>query len=312
MIEVDAVIVSYKSSATLRSCVEPLSAAHDVNVIVVDSASQDNTLASIADLAVTLVALDVNRGFAYGCNRGWRVGEAPAVLFLNPDARIDPDSIRRLKEVLDQDPTVGLVAPRITDDSGSLEFSIRRFPRLRSTYARAFFLHRLFPNASWSDEVTRERSTYDSPHSVEWVSGACMLVRRSALQQLGGWDEGFFLYGEDVDLCRRLWTAGYDIRYEPSAHVGHRGGGSAPRASLLPTLAASRIKYARLHFGRGTALLEEIGVAVGELTHAALTTKGAQARSGHLRAVLACMRPAAELRPSARPTSANVEPWNGN
>jgi N-acetylglucosaminyl-diphospho-decaprenol L-rhamnosyltransferase len=278
----DVVVVSYNSAGTLRAAVEPLAADGDVNVVVVDNASADHSTGTVADLGVTVLALTENHGFAYGCNRGWREGSAPTVLFLNPDARIGPDSLRLLVSALDADPTVGIVAPAISDEHGSPEFSLRRFPRLRSTFARAFFLHRVWPNASWTDEVVRDADAYRQAGDVEWVSGACMLVRRSLLDRLGGWDEGFFLYGEDVDLCRRAWDAGYRVRFEPSAHASHVGGVSAPRAQLLSLLAANRVRYARIHEGRVTAALERLGVAVGELTHAALSTKGATYRRGHL------------------------------
>ncbi len=276
----------------------------EINVIVADNASQDDSLAIVSDLSVTVIPLAENRGFAFGCNRGWQAGSAPAVLFLNPDARIDLGSVRQLVAVLDGNSSVGLVAPRIAAEDGSLEFSLRRFPRLRSTYARALFLHRLFPLAAWSDEVVRDPTAYERSREAEWVSGACVLVRRVALERVSGWDEGFFLYGEDVDLCRRLWRAGYEVRYEPAAEAVHVGGASAPRAGLLPTLAASRIRYASIHRGRAAALLERIGVAFGELTHAALTTKGRAVRAGHLRAfVRACSRHPDRFSHSTSPES---------
>jgi N-acetylglucosaminyl-diphospho-decaprenol L-rhamnosyltransferase len=309
---IDVVVVSYNSAGMLREAVEALAEEEDVDVIVVDNASEDASLATVANVAVATIAQGENRGFAFGCNRGWRRGSAPAVLFLNPDARIDAASLRRLAAVLQEDASVGLVAPCITGEDGSVEPSLRRFPRLRSTYARAFFLHRLLPHAAWTDEIVREPDAYTRPGTVEWVSGACVLARRSVLEELGGWDEGFFLYGEDVDLCRRVWRAGYTVRFEPSARAVHIGGASAPRAQLLPLLAASRVRYARLHHGRTGAALERAGVALGELTHAALTTKGSVARAGHLKAFLAtCSRRQETANRSAShdsvPTAVEVE-----
>ncbi len=219
MAVVDVVVVSYNSADTLRQCLSPLVTDQNVRVTVVDNASQDESIASVADLPVRVVALERNHGFAFGCNRGWEAGSAPYALFLNPDARIEPASIVQLVRVLREDPSVGLVAPRIVDEDGSLQFSVRRFPRLRSTYAQALFLHRVFPHATWTDEVIRDPLVYKRPGPVEWVSGACVLVRRSALEHIGGWDEGFFLYGEDIDICRRLWEAGFEVRIEPRVHA---------------------------------------------------------------------------------------------
>jgi N-acetylglucosaminyl-diphospho-decaprenol L-rhamnosyltransferase len=280
---VDVVVVSYNSEAHLRGCVEPLAGLPGVSVVVVDSASGDASLERVADLDVDTVPLAENRGFAHGCNAGWRRGSAPYVLFLNPDARIGVDALERLGAVLDENAAVGAVAPRILEADGSLDYSLRRFPRLRTTYAQALFLHRFFPRADWSDEVVRDPSAYKRRWSPDWVSGACLLVRRDALEALGGLDEGFFLYCEDIDLCRRLRNAGYDVRFEPEAEAVHEGGASTPRADLLPVLAASRIRYARKHQPSGVALVERVGVGLGALTHAFVTRGGAAARRGHLR-----------------------------
>ena len=245
-----------------------------MHVIVVDNASVDDSLEAVTDLPGTRLRLKTNIGFSAGCNRGWRAGTAPYVLFLNPDARVDAASVRRLASVLETNAAVGLIAPRLEGDDGSLEFSRRQFPRLRSTYSRALFLHRVFPHARWTDEVLRDPSDYEHAGSVEWVSGACVLVRRTWLERLSGWDERFFHYGSDIDICKRLWSTGQEVRFEPSAHVQHVGGVSVPRSELLSMLAESRIRYARLHHNRAYALAEQLGVALGELTHAVLSTKG--------------------------------------
>lgn len=291
MPEVDVVVVSYNSATELRACVEPLSAMDGVNVIVVDSASTDDSVASVADLPITVEALKANRGFAHGCNAGARLGNAPYVLLLNPDATLDEASLGRMVATAEADPSIGAVAPRIQELDGALDWSQRRFPRLRSTFAQALFLHRFFPLAPWTDELVRDAAAYDRPGSPEWASGACLLVRRTALEQLGGLDDGFFMYCEDMDLCRRLRDAGLDIRYDPGAVCIHEGGASAPRSSLLPVLAASRIRYARKHQPLHVALLERLGVVLGGLTHAVVTRGGRATRRGNLRAVARALSP---------------------
>jgi N-acetylglucosaminyl-diphospho-decaprenol L-rhamnosyltransferase len=282
---IDVVVVSYNSARDVRGCVEPLAGVDGLEVVVVDSASEDASLETVADLPLRTIALSENRGFAHGCNAGWRAGTAPFVLFLNPDARIDPASVQRLAATAEADARIGAVAPRIVEPDGTLDYSLRRFPRLRSTYAQALFLHLLAPRATWVDELVRDHDAYERPWSPDWVSGACLLVRRSLLEQLDGMDEGFFLYCEDVDLCRRVRDAGFDVRFEPQAEAVHIGGASLPRSSLLPVLAASRVRYARKHQPRHVALLERLGIALGALTHAAVTRRGRAARKGHLRAL---------------------------
>jgi GT2 family glycosyltransferase len=282
--DVDVVVVSYNSRKQLRACVSPLVRDPRIRVIVVDNASTDESLDAVADLPVTAVALDRNGGFAHGVNVGWRAADAPYVLLLNPDARIEPGSLYALTDVLERFPNVGAVAPRINHVDGSLDYSQRRFPRLRSTYAQAFFLHRLFPHATWVDELVRDETAYQRPGGPEWVSGACILLRRSVLEELDGLDEGFFMYCEDIDLCLRIWLAGHELRFEPSATVVHEGGGSAPRPSLLPTLAQSRLRYAAKYRTPAAAAIERFGIALGALTHLFVARGGRAARLGHARA----------------------------
>ena len=286
---VDVVVVSYNSRDELRGCVEGLAGRPGMSVIVVDNASSDGSLEVLSGMPVVAIAQAENRGFAHGCNAGWRSGSAPFVLFLNPDARIGEASLRSLVAVLERDPGVGAVAPRIHDGDGSLDHSLRRYPRLRSTYARALFLHRLFPGAEWTDELVRAPARYDVPGRPDWVSGACVLVRREVLESVGGMDERFFMYCEDIDLCRRIVDGGWELAYEPGALVIHVGGASAPRTALVPVLAASRIRYARKHYGRVRAALERIGVGLEAATHMAVSRGGLAARRGHARALrLAC------------------------
>ena len=157
---------------------------------------------------------------------------------------------------------------------------------MRSTYAQALFLHRVFRRAAWTDELVHDPSAYERPGSAEWVSGACMLLRRSALVELGGMDDGFFLYCEDTDVCRRLADHGYDVRFEPAAIARHAGGASRPRAELYGVLAASRIRYARKHRSRLGAALERCGVILGALTHSVLSPD----RAGYRVALRAALR----------------------
>jgi N-acetylglucosaminyl-diphospho-decaprenol L-rhamnosyltransferase len=286
----DVVVVSYNSRDHLRSAVEPLTAGADLRVIVVDNDSTDGSAESVSDLPLTIVRSGRNGGFAHGCNLGWRAGEAPFVLFLNPDAAIGREAVLRLIRVVD-DPAVGAAAPKIVRPDGELHYSQRRFPRFRSLYAQALFLHRLFPRADWSDEVIRTQEAYAAPGSPDWVSGACVMVKRSALEQLDGLDEGFFMYWEDTDLCRRLRTLGFGVRYEPNAVAVHIGGASGAPSKLVPVLAASRIRYSRKHRSRLGVATERAGIALGALTHMVVASGGLEMRAGHARALRQAIAP---------------------
>jgi GT2 family glycosyltransferase len=288
--QVDVVVVSYNSAGSLRRCLEPLLGTAGVRPIVVDNASSDASRAVLAELGAETVALDSNGGFAHGCNAGWRRGDAQFVLFLNPDARIEPPALAALAAVLERDPRAAAAGPRIHEQDGSLALSQRRFPRLRSSFAQALFLHRLLPGVPWADDMVRDSADYERPGEPDWISGACMLVRRTALERIGGFDERFFLYREDIDLCKRLRALGHTIRYEPAALVEHEGGASAPQGRVIPVLAASRVSYARKHHGRAGAALERLAVGLHGLTHAAFGRGDAACRAAHLRAVTGPLR----------------------
>ena len=187
---------------------EPLSRLAWVDVTVVDNASPDDSAGAVAGLPIELVRAPRNGGFAYGCNLGMNGRASDFVLLLNPDARLDPTSLEHMVSALQEDERLGAVGPRTLDEDSRLVWSQRRFPRLRSTYARALFMQRAVPHASWCDEVIRERAAYERPGSPDWLSGACLLLRRAAVEAIGGLDEGFFLYSEETDLFARLRAVG--------------------------------------------------------------------------------------------------------
>ncbi len=286
---IDAVIVAYNSRATLRACVTPLLDLPSVSVTVVDNACPDHSAEVIADLPVRVIRAPHNGGFSYGCNLGIAGGGSEFVLLLNPDARLERDSLAALADGLAADPLAGGAGPRTLDGSGRLVWSQRRFPRLRMTYARALFLQRVLPRAGWADEIIRDPECYTSAAAPDWLSGACLLLRREALESVGGLDEGFFLYSEDTDLFRRMLGEGWRARYEPAATARHQGGASAPRHTTAWVEARSRVRYARKHHGPATALAEACGVALGALTHAAVWLHRPERARGHAAAARAAL-----------------------
>jgi N-acetylglucosaminyl-diphospho-decaprenol L-rhamnosyltransferase len=288
---VDAVVVSYNSRDTLRACVEPLSRMAAVAVTVVDNDSPDDALATIADLPLNVIRTGRNGGFGFGCNRGAAAGTAPYVLLVNPDARIGDAALDTLCAVLDGDPQVAVAGPKTLADDGTLHHTQRNYPRTRSSWAQALFLHRVFKRARWADEVIWDPAAYERPGTPEWLAGSCLLIRRSAFEAIGGFDERFFLYCEDVDLCHRLRDAGYQVRYEPAAVAHHVGGASAPRGTTLPIYARSRVLYARKYYRRPLVAIERVGVALGEATHAAVSVPRPAKARAHVLALRAVLTP---------------------
>jgi N-acetylglucosaminyl-diphospho-decaprenol L-rhamnosyltransferase len=299
MRDVDVVVVTYNSRHRIQTCLEPLLGSRAIHVFVVDNASSDDTVDVLDGLAVMVLPQVENRGFGAGCNVGWRAGRSPYVLFLNPDAAIDPASVGRLKEVLDGDASVGIVGPKITTPDGRIARSLRRFPRLPSTLGRALFLHRLFPRSGWASEIVGDPAAYERAGTHEWISGACLMARRPLLERLGGFDEGYFMYCEDKDLCKRASDAGFATRYEPAAECIHEEGGSSSRDSLRPVLAASRLRYAAKHFGAGAALLHRWTLVAEALFRLVAARGGIAARRGHGRALRVLLAPTKRPRANA-------------
>jgi N-acetylglucosaminyl-diphospho-decaprenol L-rhamnosyltransferase len=281
----DVIVVAYHSGERLRACVEPLVGLPGVTVIVVDNDPELNDIPFVEDLPVITVAPRRNGGFAAGCNAGLAVSSAPYVLLLNPDARLDRQGLEALSTTLDSDPTIGAVGPTILDDEGRLDYSQRRFPRIASTFGQALFLHRVIPSAGWVDEVIRDGRLYVAPRDAEWLSGACLMMRRDLVVECGGLDEGFFMYCEDTDICRQFQDRGYRVRFEPGAVAFHEGGASAPRAALLPILTASRLRYLRKHATARSAFLQRIGLGVGAVTHLVAGRGGLNTRSALIRSL---------------------------
>ena len=292
VLSIDVVVVAYNSRDCLRACVKPFTGLSGVAAIVVDNACPERSFEVVADLpGVRVIHSERNGGFAYGCNLGWRPGTSEYVLFLNPDAVLPPDDLGRLARELDADPSAGIAGPKTLEDDGSIDWTIRRFPSLVSTYAQALFLHRLLPRASWVDEVVRDPARYEERAEVDWLSGSRLLVRRTTLEAIDGMDEGFFFYAEDIDLCRRVErVARQAVVYCPDAVCVHVGGRSRPRAQLLPMLAASRLRFARRHRRTVPAFLERLGIGIGEALRAIVGTGDLSYRRGHVAALAVIVR----------------------
>jgi len=191
--------------------------------IVVDNASHDGSIEMVRQQfpTVTAVASTVNNGFAAGMNLGLSRASGDYLLLLNTDIAILGNALTTMATYLDQHPDVGLVGPRLLNPDGSVQSSCRRFPSIRAIIYRRTPLG-IFPKAK---HELRRFLMLESDHTVnqpvDWLLGACMMVRRSAVEKVGALDERFFLYFEDVDWCRRFWQAGWGVHYVADAELVH-------------------------------------------------------------------------------------------
>lgn len=235
MADVGVVVVTWNSASTLEACLRSIPAG--IPVVVVDNHSADDTLevAAAARSEVRIVPLERNLGFGTACNVGARHLGTCDVLLLNPDAMLEPGALEHLAEALTRDERLGAVGPLITDPEGRLELSWGMDPTLLSEWRR---------RQEHANLPSRESL---NPSDVDWVTGACCLVRRSAWDAIGGFDEGYFLYFEDLDLCRRLREHGFGVRFEPGAVARHVRGASAGilGGETIRRYRASQLRYYR-------------------------------------------------------------------
>src|SRR6267378_1231540 len=253
--ELSAVIVNYQSRDALRVCLTTLAAAAPgvtLETVVVDNDSRDGTPVMLEREfpAARLIANSENVGYARAVNQGIRATRGPCVLVMNPDCELKPAAARRLVEFLDQHPRAAIAAPRILNPDGSLEYSARSFPDHLTFFFNSYsLLTRLFPDNRWSRRYLLSDWDHASVRDVDWVSGACMLARREAIDQVGGMDEAFFMFNEDVDWCRRMKNAGWSVTYVPDAVCVHHIGASRRRTRARVILARHRgmIHYFHKH-----------------------------------------------------------------
>jgi GT2 family glycosyltransferase len=241
----DVVIVSYRCESLLRDCLTTLLAnppAAGMRVQVVDNASGDGTAAMVRREfpQVELTVNEENVGFGAANNAGIAAGGAPYVLVLNPDTRLTPGAVDSLLAVMDTQPEVGMAGPRLELDDGSFDHASRRgFPTPLSALGH-------FTGLGRGEKAPAALAQYRAPEveagPVDAINGAFMLIRRAALDQVGGFDERYRMYMEDLDLCYRFAEAGWTTWYEPSVTVIHvKAGTSGKRRSL-------RLTYA-FHYG---------------------------------------------------------------
>jgi GT2 family glycosyltransferase len=263
------VIVNYHSEALLRPCLESLASSADsisLEVIVVDNSGTARHSGALDVLPeVRLIEAGGNVGFARACNLGMAAARGRHLLLLNPDTVAHPGAVATLSRHLDALPEVGAVAARLLDPDGTLQYSCRRFPRpLSIFFGRYALLTRLFPRNPVSSDYLYLDWDHASSRPVDWASGACLMVRREVLDRVGGLDEGYFLFVEDMDWCRRIRDAGFEVVYVPQAEVTHRIGASrGPVPSwVVWERHRSMLRYVRKHFEWPRALVALTGLGL--------------------------------------------------
>lgn len=246
------VIVAYNAVEELTAALESLSASPpsvSTEIVVVDNASTENVTGLVRARfpGVRLIEAGANLGFARGANLAIRNTTSEYVLLLNPDTMVPPGAIDRLVSSLQRAPGVGALGPRLVDGAGRAELSFGRIYSPWSELRRKVWLAMQARGVPFVQAVI-ERAT-SRERDADWVSGACLLVRRSAGDAVGWFDERYFLYAEDVDFCAALRAAGWRVRFTPEVQVVHHRGrsGSTRPGPTLEAWRASHLAFYRKH-----------------------------------------------------------------
>ncbi|MCB9138236.1 MAG: glycosyltransferase family 2 protein [Caldilineaceae bacterium] len=235
-----------------------------LEVIVVDNASRDDTVAMLqAEFPwVRVAANDDNRGFTGGNNQGYAASRGRFVYFLNPDTELaNAESLWTLYAAVAHDPSVGLAGPQLRYGDGAHQPSARSFPTRLTGFFESTWLGRSLPHNPWTRRFHQADRGPDQAGEVDWLVGAAMLARRTALEEIrlpgmaGPFDEGFFMYSEELDLCRRLKNAGWRVLYVPDSRVIHYEGRSSEQVVTARHINfnASRVRLYAKYFGPGWA-----------------------------------------------------------
>lgn len=267
------IVVSYNTVALLRACLASLAASlarfgpASHQIYVVDNASGDGSpemvRAEFPD--VTLLASPENLGFAAANNLALRSADARYVLFLNPDTEVLGDAPAALVRYLDAHPEVGVVGGRLLYPDLRFQHSGFRFPNLAMSFLDFFPINHRVANSRLNGRYPR--SAYTAPLAIDHPLGACMLTRAEVLQRVGAFDEGYFIYCEEVDWCFRVKQAGWEIHYTPDAEIIHHAGASTRQSAgpMLAQLHRSRDRFFRKYYGplfaRAARAIVRLGMA---------------------------------------------------
>jgi GT2 family glycosyltransferase len=283
--DLSIIIVSWNVRDLLRRCLATLPwkgsrlafhgavGAYTGEVIVVDNASADSSAAMLAAEfpAAQLIANTENRGFTGGNNQGIAASHGRYVLFLNPDTEVMGNALGAMLDYLEARSEVGALGPELRYGDGTWQSSRRRFPTLMTALTESTPLAWHWPHNRWARRYRMEDMSPSQREAepVDWVVGAALLTRREVLAQIGGFDEDYFMYSEELDWCRRAKTARWEVVYLPTARVIHHEGKSSEQvvAARHIRFNTSKVRYFRKFHGRAageTVRLALLGMFAGE------------------------------------------------
>ncbi len=260
--DLSVVVLNWNTCGELRDCLRSIFGQPHrcaLEIVVADNASSDDSRKMVKHEfpLAKLVAHPRNLGFSGGNNIAARDTTGRYLLFLNSDTVVTEGAFDALIAFADTRPKAAIVGPKLINEDGSLQYSCRHFPNLGTGFFRNTPLGRLFPKNRFSQDYLMTDWDHASPRVVDWVSGAALLIRSQVYAEIGGWDEGYFFYCEDVDICKRASNLGHEVVYYPESVIMHIIGRASDKVPTRMTYEFHRSMYRfyRLHYAATTPIL---------------------------------------------------------
>ena len=235
MRKVSIIIVSYNVRSYVSHAIDSIlkSDYNNFEIIVVDNNSYDGTCDHLKKKykTINVISNDTNRGFGKAVNQGAKHADGEYLFVLNPDTIIEEDTISKLVKFIAMNKNIGMVGPKILNADGSLQLSCKRsFPTLKVALPKILGLNKIFPNSKWMGKYNLTYLDPSKNHTVDAISGSCMMISSSVFRKIGGFDEKFFMFGEDIDICLRIWKANFEVHYFSGTKIVHYKGESVKTA----------------------------------------------------------------------------------
>ncbi len=236
MVSISVIIVSYNTKDLIVQCVRSIMTSIKLDqfeVILVDNASSDGTVERIRQEypGMTIIQNDRNIGYASANNQGLRMAQGKILVLLNSDTIVNPDTFYEIANGFQRNTNAGAIGPMLINDDGSIQPSFAKFLTLWSEFLFQTFLFKFVPSPLVLGQkiLPVQEALYTQSHPVDWVTGACLAIRREVYEQVGGLSGDLFMYGEDMEWCWRIRKAGFQVVYWPDARVTHLSGRSSKK-----------------------------------------------------------------------------------
>ncbi len=226
--DLSCIIVNYNNSEPLKYCLESIYQTIqgiEFEIIIVDNSEDDPGLQDLKGLypKAQFISNSSNVGFSKANNQAAKLARGNFYIFLNPDTLLSDQAVNSMHKYLCAHSEVGAIGPKVVNPDGSLQFSCRRYPTLwTGLFNRYSILSRLFPGNRFTSQYLMFDFDHNKTFHVDWLSGCCLMVSKSVFEGIGGFDENYFLFNEDIDLCRMINESGKQVIYFPEAKVTHR------------------------------------------------------------------------------------------